>query len=77
MLSECTTVNCNSQNTCIWAFTLPELLEISLDIFEACRSGKASDEDLLCAHHHLWISLAWNCDLGLDYLSVQLMYREA
>ena len=60
-----------------FSFVLPELLEISLDILEASCSGEAPDEDLLCAHHHLWISLAWNCDLGLDDLSVQLMYREA
>ena len=60
-----------------FSFVLPELLEISLDILEASCSGEAPDEDLLCAHHHLWISLAWNCDLRLDDLSIQLMYREA
>ena len=58
-------------------YVIPELLEISLDILEACRCREASDEDLLSAHHHLWISLAWNRDLRLDDLSVQLMYREA
>ena len=49
---------------------LPELFEISLDIFEARGGGETPDKDLFSAHHHLGIGFAGNGDLGLNYLPV-------